>query len=252
MSMKRRLKRLGRPLRPYLGILSSLFFSQYGEDALLFIGAKPSRRGFYVDIGAYHPIEGSNTYKLYLRGWHGLTIEPNPSVEKLFRRLRPRDLHVVCGVSKEPKAYNYYEFEISMLNTMSAERAELLQREGYKLVRQREISSEPLSKILARGGIDRQIDLMSVDCEGFDLEVLESMDFAMTRPTLIIVEDFDAFVNLKMGQTGGAISDLLRGHGYVPVYQAFYSTLYVAKDWRVLNAGSGGIDERRLQPGILP
>jgi len=74
----RAIKRFGRPLKPYLAAMGSHTYGQYGEDALVFSALKPSRRGFYVDVGAYDPLEGSNTYKLYQRGWRGLTIEPNP------------------------------------------------------------------------------------------------------------------------------------------------------------------------------
>jgi len=32
--------------------------------------------GYYVDVGAFHPFEGSNTHRLYERGWAGIIIEP--------------------------------------------------------------------------------------------------------------------------------------------------------------------------------
>jgi len=46
---------------------------------------RPQGRGFYVDVGAYQPQSGSNTYKLYLKGWSGITIEPNPDVESSLK-----------------------------------------------------------------------------------------------------------------------------------------------------------------------
>ena len=67
--------------------LPSLAFSFLGEDKLLSLFC-PCPTGFYVDVGAFHPIVGSNTYKLYLRGWRGITIEPCPDNA---RRLRPAE-----------------------------------------------------------------------------------------------------------------------------------------------------------------
>src|SRR5208337_2713547 len=34
--------------------------------------------GTYLDIGAAHPVQHSNTYFFYERGWSGLCVEPNP------------------------------------------------------------------------------------------------------------------------------------------------------------------------------
>ncbi|MEI9928867.1 MAG: hypothetical protein WDN44_15790 [Sphingomonas sp.] len=51
--------------------------SFFGEDVLLGRLLKTASSGTYVDVGANHPIEGSNTYRLYRQGWTGLTIDPN-------------------------------------------------------------------------------------------------------------------------------------------------------------------------------
>ena len=80
---------------------TSISFSQYGEDVLLY-DFLPRYRGFYIDVGAYHPWQGSNTYKLYLRGWNGITVEPNQDTATLFNRVRPRDTHLAVGVSEQP------------------------------------------------------------------------------------------------------------------------------------------------------
>ena len=57
--------------------------------------------GFYVDVGAFHPTLFSNTYFFYLNGWRGLNIEARPGSKQLFDKLRPKDINVEIGVSRE-------------------------------------------------------------------------------------------------------------------------------------------------------
>lgn len=252
MQIPKSIKRYGRPLKPYLRIASSAFFSQYGEDAMLFIAMKPSRKGFYVDIGAYAPVDGSNTFKLYMQGWRGLTIEPNPKVERAFCTVRGGDKHLTMGVSKTPATLKYYEFEISMLNTLSEERAKLLQSEGYVFTRTRDIACEPLADILEQHAPGKHIDLLSVDCEGFDLDVLQTIDFVKQRPTVVLVEDLEGFGNFRERSGDSEIERFMREQRYAPVAQSIYSTLYVARDWRELNQRTSAYTERMIQPGLLP
>ena len=49
--------------------ISTYFFSHAGEDAILqaIFSKKLAKKekGFYIDIGAYHPFNASNTYLFY-------------------------------------------------------------------------------------------------------------------------------------------------------------------------------------------
>lgn len=69
-------------------------YSQEGEDVVLrrLFDSQPS--GFYVDIGAHHPVRLSNRYYFYRCGWRGLSVDAAPGSMEMFRRLRPRDIAV--------------------------------------------------------------------------------------------------------------------------------------------------------------
>jgi FkbM family methyltransferase len=224
-------------LRPLLSRWRSIYYSQYSEDTLL-AALHPERRGFYVDVGAYHPWRGSNTYKLYRRGWRGLTIEPNPDTARLFRRFRPGDIHIVKGVSPEPSELRYYRFDNPTLNTFSPEEAEARQA---RLERTQIVQCLPLSDLLNEHAGGRAVDLLSVDCEGMDLQVLQSLDWNAARPTVIIVEDLDQFRALKLNTAPSPTSSFLRDVGYVPVSQGVFSFLYV---------DAATIAERRRTPAF--
>ena len=138
----------GEAVAPLLRVAKSLSFSQYGEDLLLAVTLLPGRRGRYVDVGAYHPWRASNTYKLYLRGWSGVTIEPNPDVAGLFRRKRPRDIHVVGGVAASRTALTYHRFVEAKLNTFSEEQAQTYVDLGFKPVDTLQVPCRPLQDVL--------------------------------------------------------------------------------------------------------
>ena len=201
----------------------TISFSQYGEDAILW-HLKPQPRGFYIDVGAFHPRILSNTYKLYLKGWSGITIEPNPDSVDTFRRVRPRDLHLNIGVSRTPCDLTYYRFELSELNSFDREQASRMRTDVSSCL---EVSCLPLSEVVQQHAAARRIDLLSVDCEGLDLSVLESLDWTLTRPVAVIVEDFEQFgINKEPGGVS-QIQRFLTRQDYAQVAQAIFSFIYV-------------------------
>lgn len=219
---------------------------------MLFLAMKPSRSGFYVDVGAYAPVDGSNTYKLYRNGWKGVTIEPNPRVRSAFRAVRGRDTHLTMGVSKTPAELKYFQFEIAMLNTMDEPRADALRAEGYIYKGMQTIACDRLEDILAKHAPGQHVDLLSVDCEGFDMDVIQTIDFKTVRPTAVIIEDLAGFGGFRDTGEVSEIKRYMLDRDYAPIAQTIYSTIYVARDWRALNARTGAFTERMIQPGMLP
>jgi FkbM family methyltransferase len=208
-------------------VIRSVSFGQYAEDVMLATSLLPKSRGFYVDVGAYHPWKGSNTYKLYLRGWSGLTIEPNPSAEARFRRWRRRDKHLVMGVARTEEVLTYYEFTDPKRNTFSKEQAEVYVAENDVLTGSRTVPCRPLQAVLDEHAPGQAIDLLSVDCEGFDLAALSSLDLGRTRPTAILVEDFEGFQLRRRGMGHSPIEALLLDKGYEFISQNLFSSLFV-------------------------
>lgn len=208
-------------------VIKSLSFGQYAEDVMLATSLLPTARGFYVDVGAFHPWKGSNTYKLYLRGWSGLTIEPNPAAEAKFRRMRRRDKHLVMGVAQTEDTLTYYEFDDPKRNTFSKETADVYVAENDIMIGSRTVACRPLQAILDEHAPGKAIDLLSVDCEGFDELALGSLDFTRSRPAAILVEDFDGFMRRRRGEGGSGIEALLLDKGYQFISQNLFSSLFV-------------------------
>jgi len=167
-------------------------FSGNGEDLILkqYI-FKKKKDGFYVDIGAFHPKHISNTHFLYKRVWKGINVDPNPETMNLFKKQRPQDVNLLCGVAKEEKPLKYYSFSHSGINTFSKEHAEHKESKSWStLLETKDVMCYPLSKIFNEYLPEGQnIDLLDVDVEGIDLEVLESNDWEKYKPSVILVED---------------------------------------------------------------
>jgi hypothetical protein len=70
--------------------------------------------------------------------------------------------------------------------------AEDYQRQGFKLIEEVEIAIKPLKKVLEETCSGKRIDFMSIDTEGYDVEVLLSNDWNKFRPTLLCIEKSDA------------------------------------------------------------
>lgn len=167
-------------------------FSWEGEDVLAmkimrdFLGVE---KGRYVDIGAHHPIQYSNTHLFYQQGWRGVNIDATPHSMDLFNQFRPEDINLEIGISAKAGDYPYYMFENSMLNgILSEETVQQHIARGEQLIEQSTIPCKRINDVLADHIPAGELDLISVDIEGQDLAVLQDFDFERWRPKLIIVE----------------------------------------------------------------
>ena len=176
-------------------------FSQEGEDLVLRRFLENKKRGFYVDIGACHPQRFSNTMSFYLDGWSGISIEPNPEVIDLFREIRPRDINLNFGIGVVADNIEYFMFAEAALNTFSLERVEELasKKENYNPIKKIKVEVKPLSEILTMHlPKSQEITFMSVDCEGYDYQVLISNDWKIYRPRFVLVECLMHYNDLEL------------------------------------------------------
>lgn len=168
-----------------------LSYSQQGEDLTLLRLLGNKAEGFFVDVGAFHPIKYSNTYIFYNKGWRGINVEPNPDVQKEFKKHRPGDMTLNTAVGSSAAKLSYYKFNHPAVNSFSAEHVEKWKKmPGFKLEEVVEVEVQKLSTLLdnhlPKG---KKIDFMTVDVEDFDLQVLKSNDWNLYRPILLLVEE---------------------------------------------------------------
>ena len=107
-------------------------YSMNGED--IFVNNYFKKKiGFYVDVGAYHPLELSNTYLLYKRGWNGINIDINSFSIDYFDYLRPEDVNINIAVSNKNAIKTiYYQKSKSPLNTLKFQQAKKIFLGNFK------------------------------------------------------------------------------------------------------------------------
>jgi FkbM family methyltransferase len=182
-------------------------FSQYGEDSFLLEYFK-GRKGFYIDIGANHPVRGSNTYQLYRAGWQGLVVEPIRWLNEKHRRFRPRDVQVNALVGRSPGEFTFYEMIPSVLSTCDADVAREVMRSGLGLLlEQYPVPVVTVADLYRTHMAPCHISLLCVDTEGHDLAVLQGNDWDVLRPEIVVCEANDA-------SREHAICRFLGEHGY--------------------------------------
>lgn len=200
-------------------------FSQEGEDRMLGRFFEDCPTGFYLDVGALHPVRFSNTLLLYLQGWRGVNIDATPGSMRPFRRLRPRDVNVEVAIGTDRGMANFYVFKEPALNTFDAELAEERRALGWEFKTVVPLPKRRLSEVwdecVPPGVV---VDLLTVDVEGRDVEVLESLDWARQRPLVVCVEQ------LADSRVGTSVSAVLGDRGYELFGRTVNTVLYARRD----------------------
>ncbi len=173
--------------------MSRRSYSQEGEDLILDRVFDQDTSGFYIDIGAHHPVRFSNTYLFYKRHWRGVCIDPSHDAIVQFKKIRPNDIALELGVSDQESELTYYMFDEPALNTFSETLAyQREQQTSYKRIGTRVVAVRPLNKILDEVLLPgTEIDFMTIDVEGLDYQVLESNDWSKYRPRIVLAEALD-------------------------------------------------------------
>lgn len=171
--------------------LFEVVYSQQGEDLILRQIFNGRRNGFYVDIGAFHPFKYSNTCWLYQKGWRGINVEPNPDLYQLFLEHRPHDINLNLAVGDDGEKLTYYKFDHPALNSFDTVHIEnWSSRPGYNVIERIEIETMGLERMLSTYlPKELEIDVLTVDTEGWDLQVLKSNNWERYRPEIVAVED---------------------------------------------------------------
>jgi len=155
------------------------YFSQFGEDVILRDWIpKDVQKGFYVDVGCYHPKKFSNTYFLYKRGWRGINIDLDTLKIDAFHLARPDDTNIAMAVSDTTKMVTVFNDGLyglgSTIDKTTARQTQKPHNESISL--SKEVPADTLDNIIEKTTYkNRQIDLLSIDAEGHDFNVLKSL-----------------------------------------------------------------------------
>ena len=144
------------------------------------------RNGVYIELGAHDGLFQSNTAFLeFERDWKGVLIEPSQNVFEQCKVNRPNSqcFSYVCVEPEFPHEYVEGDFNGSPMSSVNGKRC--------GIVNTTRVPVKALSKILDDANIDQRIDLLSLDVEGYELNVLKGLCFKKHRPRYMIIEVYN-------------------------------------------------------------
>ncbi|MEL7469853.1 MAG: FkbM family methyltransferase [Pseudomonadota bacterium] len=175
--------------------------------------------GYFVEFGATNGITMSNSHVLeHQYGWTGIVAEPNPEYHERLARERGCHISHKCVYSRSGETMKFLCTEKAMFSRLEAINPDDHNEESMRAnPTEHPVETISLNDLLDQHGAPDEIDYMSVDTEGSELEILSAFDFDKRRVKLFTVEH--NFTPLR-----AEIYDLMTAKGYVrrfPEYTRF-------------------------------
>ena len=164
-----------------------LTYTQNLEDVHLWHALGPKRDGFYIDVGAGHPIADNVSFWFYERGWRGICVEPQPALVEAYRHIRPRDTVYAGIVGRQTGDIDFHMVDrLHGFSTTVEKHAQGAGQFGadYRTVKMPMVT---LADLCERHGVV-EIDFLKIDVEGAEGDVLAGNDWKRFRPKVIVLE----------------------------------------------------------------
>lgn len=208
-------------------------FAQAGEDLTLEELIGDVR--WFVDIGANDGVTGSNTFYFALKGARGICFEP---VAETYTKLRwALSLKSACAHDPMRHFEQSRVAEIIAADFLSflpeTEDREHISESSASVDRahKEEIRLMRFGEAIEGLGLPVQCDLLSIDVEGHELNVLESIPLDRYSFRAVVVEthlfDAKAAVYKWRHRDLTRIEQLLAKHGYFPAHRSWLNTIYL-------------------------
>jgi FkbM family methyltransferase len=231
-------------------------YAQRFEDLYLMRCFGDRREGLYIDIGSGHPVYDNMSFAFYLKGWSGITVEPNPWLARLTKAVRPRDRHLqtlVGAASGETTFFIVRDFH--GLSTAIESHAHAAQSQFGKGSEELMVPVTTLSELCA-AHVPASFDFLKIDVEGAEKDVLLSGDWQNYRPKVVVVE---ALAPYSLAPAWQDWEPFLTKHGYRYVLFDSLNRYYLAEEASELadrlEAAPASFDDaiqfRNLKPALV-
>lgn len=183
--------------------------------------------GFYVDVGAFSPVDDSVTLAFYERGWHGINVEPNAALHARFVADRPRDVNLEVALGERTGETTLFVVENPGLSTLDEREARARERDGLS-VHPVTVRVETLRSVwVAHVPPGRPVHFLKIDVEGHERAVVAGADWAADRPWVVVVE---ATRPMTTEPSHADWEPVLLGADYVHAYADGLNRFYVARE----------------------
>lgn len=166
-------------------------YAQHFDDGMLLnltqLLSLPRDLPAWLDLGAHHPVDISNTKLMYDAGFHGINIEVNPKLYAVLETERPRDLNLNLGIGPVAGKASFFMYgDTCGLNTFSSAEVEKLKDLAVQETVERSLHT--INQIVTDSLGGWFPPFLLVDIEGLDFGVLSGADFSLSSPLVICVE----------------------------------------------------------------
>jgi FkbM family methyltransferase len=171
------------------------FQGQFLQDMIAYLYLPKKKNGFFIDIGAHDGLVGSNTYIFEQLGWKGICVEPQPDIfNKLLKRFRKCDCYNVAISSETNENARFFKAHgasaLSGLDTGITETHRDWARE-YGKTEIITIQTMTFGDLMNKYPEITEIDFMSIDAEGHEMEILKTINFEKYKFNILTVEAND-------------------------------------------------------------
>lgn len=178
------------------------------EEAIIRDFFKDKPGGTFVDIGANHFKNASNTYYLETRlGWSGLAVDALDEFKDGWAKNRPKTKFFTAFIADKGDTEETIYVAKDAMQVSSSNRSFTEDEEGAKTT-PRKVPTLTLNQLLEREKVEH-FDLLSMDIELAEPKALAGFDIEKYRPGLVCIE---AHKSVRQ-----AILDYFAAHHYVLV-----------------------------------
>lgn len=215
--------------------LSEYFFKSHGQlyqDLIvqMYLGWKTN--GYFVEFGATNGDDISNTYLLEKEfGWSGILAEPAKHWHTQLSQNRNCNIEHCCVGQTSGDKVIFHESILrpdasAIEKYITPDLTQMIGENSHKY----EVETISLNDLLKKHNAPKDIDYISLDTEGNEIEILQSFDFSQYKVKFFTVEHNEKEHNRKQ------IYDLLTSNGYVRVLQNIsnWDDFYVLQEYNTI------------------
>ncbi|MCM1082008.1 MAG: FkbM family methyltransferase [Clostridium sp.] len=210
-------------------------YSQAGEDSIcayiLMVMGYKWEDCTYLDLGANHAKELSNTYFFYKRGAHGVLLEANPELIPELKFYRNRDVVLnKCVTTTGEGDIDFYIMNGDGLSTFDLDSANVAinANSNLKITKTVKVESITVNEII-ENYMGKTPTIVNIDIEGKDIDILGSIDFEKYRPLIIIAEMIEYSPTLMVGMKNQEILDYMMSVDYTEYAFTGINSIFIDK-----------------------
>lgn len=154
---------------------------------------------FFIQVGANDGVSGCDHIRqnVITKGWSGILVEPVPHIfKKLVKNYEGQPLISFenAAIGTKDGTQVFYHFDESMSswhNELGSFKKEILSRHGIEnvdeLIKELQVPVIAFTSLLKKYNITH-LNILNIDTEGYDYEILKTIDFSFVKPSVIIYE----------------------------------------------------------------